>query len=87
MEAHEQQGAALPDLMKQSLGLAQEYIRNPEQFGRQLRNGVMAGRIQLKEGADLNNEKVSAFVVRDAGTVERELVQQRAEENDASMEH
>ena len=82
MASHKRNGTELNPVMEHSLGLAQEQIRNPEQFNRQIQSGVLEGRIKLQEvgdfGEDTEGRTIPArFEIRDAKTVEREMQQEQ----------
>ena len=67
-------GTPIPNkLTEQSVLLAREQILNPEQFNKQIQNGVLESRMKLQS----INETSPSFELRDAKTAERELQQQR----------
>ena len=84
IDAHRRHHADVPRIMEQSLGLATEYIKNPERFSRQIQNGVLVSRIKLQGLAAPGTDKPARFEIRDAMTVERELTQRPAKVNDAA---
>ena len=85
MTAHDQNAAPLPALMGQGISLAREYQRDPEQFGRQIRTGVLENRMKLQElgdfGEDSMGRKIEGrFELRDAKTVEREMQREQKQQ-------
>ena len=80
INAARESGQALPSLMQQSLDLANEQIKDPERFGRQIQNGVLERRLKLEELTPFGSGKPSRFELRDAKTVEREMKREREQE-------
>ena len=68
----EEEGEELPHLMQKSIQLGQDYVRNPEQFKKQIQNGVLESRIKM-------TNEVGEFEILDANMVEREMKQQQKE--------
>ena len=82
---HRNNGSELPGFVEQTLSLAKEKIRDPVRFDRQIRNGVLEGRVKLQGvgdfGQDIYDRTITAkFKIRDAKTVEREMLQQKQQE-------
>lgn len=60
-------------IKQQSIGLANEYVRNPGQFSRQIQNGVLDGRMKLQNLGNVWEDKLPEFEILDAKTVEQEM--------------
>ena len=84
---HQRNGTELPGVVEQTLNLAKEKIKNPVRFDRQIRNGVLEGRVKLQGvgdfGQDIYERTITAqFKIRDAKTVEREMRQPETQRTD-----
>ena len=86
MEAHNKKGEALPPLMEQSLGLAQEYKTNPGKFSRQIESGVFENRFELQELGEPGADEAAKFEIRDAAAAEREMKQREQQKTGGGPE-
>ena len=75
VRAHDKRGNDLPRLMEQNVNLAREHLADPEKFGRQLTGGVFERRIRLDQLTP-DGDVPTAFTIRPAAEVEREMKQQ-----------
>ena len=67
----------IPEVMKNTVSLADERLANPKKFDEQIQSGVFERRFQLREfSLDPKAEEPAHFTIRPAAEVEREMTRQ-----------
>ena len=85
LQAHQNEGAPLPDTMDKSMRLAAEMKSAPEKFSQQITSGVLDRRFELT-GYDFKKDDPAKFEIKDAATVEREMQQEKQSQEKQSQE-
>ena len=79
VKAYEKKEGDIPEVMKNTVSLADERLANPKKFDEQIQSGVFERRFQLREfSLDPKAEEPAHFTIRPAAEVEREMTRQTA---------